>query len=409
MDTRPAQVQVLYVDDELKALTYFTMLFEEHFSIAVAGSVDEALAYLEENGSRVGVVVTDQRMPGKTGVELMEFLRHRYPSIVRVLTTAYSDLDAAIRSVNEGGAFRYLTKPWKNEEMIGALKRAIDYHVVMRERDRLLHEKLSVLHRLIVMDRVRGLTTAVTALKGRLRNAWPALVAYMEQSPVRQKIRVQMEEIMQMNLVAVARREAENMVKTVQSLLKDTVQASTGLERNISVQSLIHDFVAAQCEELSEEDVELAVPALPPSLSLASDRGMLKRLLAILVRRIADMHEDRMRISLSTENQGASSIALSITGDRGDWTESQVASLFSAAIPLQRWPIGLDMDLLSAFLIVHHLGGTLEILPAAPEGPGFRVVLPTSGPADEQAIAEDDWFDRVYESIDEWERSLLAD
>ena len=74
-----------------------------------------------------------------------------------MLTTAYSDLEAAVKAVNEGGAFRYLTKPWDEDELVGTLLRALDYHEVMQDRDRLFREKLSVLHRLIIMDRVRGL------------------------------------------------------------------------------------------------------------------------------------------------------------------------------------------------------------------------------------------------------------
>jgi two-component system probable response regulator PhcQ len=396
------QPQILYVDDEPKALTYFRMLLEEQFAVATAGSVDEAIAYLAEHGDRVGVVVTDQRMPGKTGVQLMEYLRHHYPSIVRVLTTAYSDLEAAVRSVNEGGAFRYITKPWVTEEMTGSLRRALDYHQVMRERDRLLSEKLTVLHRLIVMDRVRGLATAVTALQGQFHGAWAALSDYMEQSPVKQRVALQMEEIAQINLVAVARREAETMVKTVQSLLADTVAIAQGPEQ-VSL-AVLDNFAGSHRDDLAEEDIELLVSSAEGEIR--TDRALLLRLLELLVRRVADMHEEKMQLTIAAK-PADDGVEIAIKSDRAAWSDAQYASLFSAAMPLQRWPLGLDMDALAAFLIVHHLGGGLTIERAPPKGPGFIVWLPHTPASPATAEVDADWFDKVYDSLEAWEQAML--
>jgi two-component system, probable response regulator PhcQ len=83
--------------------------------------------------------------------------------------------------------------------------------------------------------------------------------------------------------------------------------------------------------------------------------------------------------------------------------------LFSAAIPLQKWPIGLDMDILSAFMIAHHLGGTIKVLPSAPEGPGFRFELPVN-PVEPKAMQlSPNWFDTVYESLEEWENEIVSE
>jgi two-component system, probable response regulator PhcQ len=397
--------QVLYVDDEAQALKLFSKLFGNRFSVATAGSVDEAMTYLAEHADEVGVLLTDQRMPGKVGTNLLEHCRHRYPNIVRVLTTAYSDLEAAVKAVNEGGAFRYLTKPWDEDDLVGTLRRAFDYHQALDDRDRLFKEKLSVLHRLIIMDRVRGLATAATALEGRIHNAWEALVDYMQQSPVQQRIRVQMNEIAHLNMLGIARREAEMMVKSVLTLLEDVVAPATGVLPGQSLGGIVQQFIAAEHEKFSADDVALRTGEIA-DCSFETDPGLLRRLLQILVRRLSDMQELQLVVTISAAAANEK-VVLRVAGDFSGMTSGHFNSLFSAAVPLQHWPMGLDMDLLSAFMIAHHLGGKLTIHPNPPEGPGFVVELPFKQPTRIPKVPNPEWFDTVYDSIHAWEEDAF--
>ena len=403
------QPQILYVDDEPHALKYFKRLFEDRFSIVTASSADEAIQYLDQHADHVGVLLTDQRMPAKTGVQLLEFVRDRYPNIVRLLVTAYSDLEAAIKAVNEGGAFRYLTKPTAESEMYGALIRAVDYHLALADRDRLMREKISVLHRLIVMDRIRGLSTAATALEGRLRNSWQALVSYIQQSPLQQRMSIQMEEILGLNMVAIAKREAEIMVRTVEGLIADTTEVSTGIESRVDLGAELEAFLTHERADFASDDIELVFTrdASTATSLVSTDRGMLRRLFAILARRLADLQEHPAKIEFTAKGS-SDGVEMVAKGSFSDFTSNHVASLFAAAIPLHRWPIGLDMDMLSAFMIVHHLGGSITVEATPPQGPGFRVVLPLAQPTT-QARRDPGWFDQVYESLEAWETSLTDD
>ena len=405
--SQPSGKQILYVDDEPQALKYFALMFGEDFDVVTAESADEAFRHIESDPGRIAVLVTDQRMPGRTGVQLMEQVRVRYPNIVRVLTTAHTHLESAIKAVNEGGAFRYLTKPWNEDEMTGTLLRASEYHAAMEQRDQLLAEKLSVLHRLIVMDRVRGLATAATALQGRVRGAWPALVAYMQAAPVSKRIRIQMEEILGLNMTALARREGEQMVRTVEMLLADTVAASTGDEPGTDVAELTRHFADQIRPGLAEDDLELNVVGAERSLQVTCDRGMLRRLLEILVRRLADIQEHPAEITVDLAS-GPDRFSLAVRASFEQLQHDQVAALFAAAIPLKKWPIGLDMDLLSAFMIVHHLGGTLRVETASPNGPAFVAELPVSPPPEEATPVDPAWFDTVYESLQAWQDEVFA-
>jgi signal transduction histidine kinase len=147
---------VLYVDDEPQALKYFGKAFASDFPVLTVGSVEEARTLLEQDNGQIAVVVTDQRMPMASGVDLLGWLRLARPNIVRILTTAFSDLESAIEAVNNGAIFRYVTKPWDIRDLRGILLRALDVHRLQCDRELLVREKTEVLQRLIVIDQVRS-------------------------------------------------------------------------------------------------------------------------------------------------------------------------------------------------------------------------------------------------------------
>jgi two-component system, NtrC family, sensor kinase len=128
---------VLYVDDELQAGKYFRKGLEKDFRILTAGNVVEAMAVLEKEGASIGVVLTDQRMPGKSGVELLTQVRERWPAIVRILITAYSDLDNAVAAVNAGAVYKYITKPADFALLREVLTQGLALHRQTVERDQL--------------------------------------------------------------------------------------------------------------------------------------------------------------------------------------------------------------------------------------------------------------------------------
>lgn len=128
---------VLYVDDEQQAGKYFRKGLEADFRVLTAVNVSEAMAILEREGSTIGVVITDQRMPGQAGVDLLAKVRERWPAIVRILITAFSDLDSAVAAVNVGSVFKYITKPANFLLLRQTLTEALTLHRQTIERDAL--------------------------------------------------------------------------------------------------------------------------------------------------------------------------------------------------------------------------------------------------------------------------------
>lgn len=103
------------MDDEVHNLISFNATFRREYKILTAQSGDEGLAIL--NDKEVHLVLSDQRMPGMTGVEFLEKVFHQYPETIRMIITGFSDIDAVIGAINQGGVNRYITKPWDEREM----------------------------------------------------------------------------------------------------------------------------------------------------------------------------------------------------------------------------------------------------------------------------------------------------
>lgn len=113
---------VVFVDDDAGNRQAFHAAFREHMTVLLASDLQEAWMHLA--AQQVHVVIADQRMPSTTGSELLALVKERYPQVRRMLVTAYSDLEAIIDAVNNGGVSKYFSKPWVNEQLVKAVQEA---------------------------------------------------------------------------------------------------------------------------------------------------------------------------------------------------------------------------------------------------------------------------------------------
>ncbi len=128
--------QLLVVDDEEEVLKSIGRLFRKKYTIHTATSAAQGFTILEQNA--VQVVLCDQRMPKVNGTEFLAQVRIRYPHIVRLILTGYSDIHAVISAVNDANIFRYMTKPWKPEELEKAIDEAHQFHLKIHKEERFL-------------------------------------------------------------------------------------------------------------------------------------------------------------------------------------------------------------------------------------------------------------------------------
>ena len=168
---------ILFVDDESNTRKYFRRLYGEKFRILEAEDGVEALTVFRQHADEIGIIVTDQRMPNETGVGFLSKIADDYPDIIKILSTAYSDIDAAIGSVNQGGIFRYMTKPWDIPQLEVTLRRGMEFFTVKRERDALLGAKMQAMGNVLLSSRLAAfaiIARSVAGAAGRLMCGWSA-------------------------------------------------------------------------------------------------------------------------------------------------------------------------------------------------------------------------------------------
>lgn len=133
--------KILFVDDEPNVLQSMQRQLHNRFKVRTAGSADEALRILKEEGP-FAVIVSDMRMPGMNGIELLARTKDLYPDMVRLMLTGYADQETAMEAVNSGQIFRFLTKPCPQSTFVIALALALRQHRLIIAEKELLHKTL---------------------------------------------------------------------------------------------------------------------------------------------------------------------------------------------------------------------------------------------------------------------------
>ena len=157
---------IMFVDDEANAVKYFQRAIGSLAPVATAGSVEEGKRVLDAHADTICVLVSDQRMPGAYGNELLFYARDRYPHIVRILTTAYSELEHTVEAVNQGQIHRYIQKPWEITALRMELKQALDLAKLRWDHAQLLREKLLIRQKQTVSNRIGSVYTLCASLAG---------------------------------------------------------------------------------------------------------------------------------------------------------------------------------------------------------------------------------------------------
>ena len=144
---------VLYVDDDRANRVVFEQTLSEDFTLECVADAKTALAVMAER--EVAVLVTDMRMPAMSGEELVRIVKERYPRTIRIVITAYSDVDPILRAINEGLVARYIIKPWVQAELIQVLRWATEAWTFSHDSAE-LHHRLLETERLAMLGSIAG-------------------------------------------------------------------------------------------------------------------------------------------------------------------------------------------------------------------------------------------------------------
>jgi two-component system response regulator HupR/HoxA len=172
------QTTVLVIDDELRSQESIRRTLDEEFNVLTVSSTEEGRAVMERE--RISVVLCDHRMPGVTGIDFLKEVRERWPDVVRIIISGYTDVEDIIAGINDAGIYQYILKPWHPESLLLNVRAAAQLYDLQQQSNRMnleLHTMQPVLQK------------RVAAKHEKLRNHYEfSRIVRAESSPMNQVI-----------------------------------------------------------------------------------------------------------------------------------------------------------------------------------------------------------------------------
>ncbi|HEY6167073.1 MAG TPA: hybrid sensor histidine kinase/response regulator [Verrucomicrobiae bacterium] len=408
---------ILYVDDEEKSLKNFTRAFNDQFRIFTAPNAHEGLKLLEAHKDELGLLMTDQRMPGEKGVWLLERARQLRPRMIRILATAYSDMDAAIAAVNTGAIYKYVTKPWDPPQLEQTLKRGLEFFLVQGERDQLLREKLSVLHNMMIADRIVSLGLLAAGLSHHIRNALVAVKTFLDLAPAKmEEEKMDVEGLRNPDFWKEYYTNVQFQIERINNLLKDLWVASESPSAQFPDKVNLRDVVGSTTASLKSGlaakkiEIENQIPDSLPQLSV--DLPKFTRLFELLLKDEIASLPAGCRVTFKAElvNHSAKPEIQVVVSDNGPgMPQEALRVIFDPFVVRSDTPAEYGIHLMACFFIVYHHGGRIEAKSEKGQGTTFTLHLPLHPERVTPSAADQDFLQKVLLNEKIWEKLITSE
>ena len=408
---------ILYVDDEEKSLKYFVRAFEEQFRIVTATNAQDGLKLLEQNPDGIGLLMTDQRMPGEKGVWLLERARQLRPRIIRVLATAYADMDAAIAAVNTGAIYKYVTKPWDPPQLENTLKRGLEFFMVQRERDHLLREKMSVLHNMMIADRIVSLGLLAAGLSHHIRNALVAVKTFLDLAPAKmEEEKIDLNGLRNPDFWREYYQNVQAQIGKINNMLNDLWSASETptfeFSDKIQLQAAVNEVITQLKDGFAAKRIDVAnrIPESLPVLNV--DKPKILRLFELLLKDEMASLPPGSRVTLTAQVLDGGlpekrQVQIQVSDNGPGLPKEALRLVFDPFVVRSDSPMEYGIHLMGCYFIVHHHGGRIEARSEEGHGTTFTLRLPVN-PGQVPVIPRSDteFLQKALLSNTLWERLI---
>jgi signal transduction histidine kinase len=388
---RPSQrvrPTLLVVDDEPGVLRSVYDLLRIDYHVLTCQSGAEALEILRASGA-IDVIMSDQRMPGMTGVEVLREAREIRPEATRLLFTAYTDIRTVVDAINHGHVFRYLSKPWEPEELEAMVRQAVDHHHLIVEKNRLLAELQETNAKLMEANRLKGafievasheLNTPVTVVLGMLE-LWRMTQGATASQTERQWV----------DRIGAA---AGRLARTVERMLKlvRNREFSQSVQRDsLELEKVVRDALDELAPYLELRRQSVIVEIEPDLGPIEADTSKIADVLTNLLANAVKFTPDggTIRVEVHREEGSSDWVRVSITDQGMGVPPDDQSHLFepfftgfdtlrhsSGDYQFGKRGIGLGLWLVKTFVELH--GGRVEVSSMLGQGSTFSFLLPRS-------------------------------
>ena len=401
---------ILYVDDEAMSLKYFKANFEDRFRIMTAPSASEAFRLFELHKDDIGILIADQRMPSMTGVELLEKVRQQRPKMLRMLATAYSDLDAAIAAVNTGAIYKYISKPWDIPELEITLMRAMEFFIIQGERDALLREKISALHRLMMTGRLISLGLLGSGLSHHLRNSLVAVKVFLDLAPL---TNIDLERATNPDYWLALYKTAQSQIGKITGILDSLgsipMTPPAKFDDYLKLSELASEIVKSKKTHQGWEDRAVRVQASTSERPMYVDRKMFCRLFDLLLENLGAVtaKESVFYVEVTADSQSGD-VKLEFWADGLRLPKESLRHVFDPFYVQDTNPKDAGISLLICYFIVYHHGGQLVATVDGTDITRYAITLPHQREATTMIKDEDQFLEKVFATELAWEDLLTS-
>lgn len=148
------QYKILVVDDEPTNIRLLERIFSRHYQVLSATSGSDAMELLRQHN--VALIISDQRMPEMSGIEFLKQAADLRPRVIRIIISGYSDVNVLTEAINSGIIYRFISKPWNNEDLMQTVSKAIDHYEVIKRQYELLQANERLTSQLASIHRIMG-------------------------------------------------------------------------------------------------------------------------------------------------------------------------------------------------------------------------------------------------------------
>jgi two-component system, probable response regulator PhcQ len=409
---------ILYVDDEEKSLKYFARTFESTFRIFIAPNAAQGFEILQKHRNEIAILISDQRMPGESGVDLLERARVLQPRILRILVTAFSELDVVVQAVNSGAIYKYLVKPWNVVQVEMTLRRGLDFFIIQRERDQLLREKLTVLRDMMITDRVISLGVLAAGLNHHIRNSLVAVRTFLDLLPVKlEEEKMSIEKLRNPNFWSDFYGHVQGQIERITGLLSDLSAASgapnLSFQDSIGLEQELREILEQHRASFQQKGIEIQseIPEALPRLTV--DRWKFRRLFELLLADELASLPAGTRITLRARAVPAlgnehEEVQIELEDNGPGLPTEALRSVFDPFFLRKENPQEYGINLMTCYFLVYHHGGKIEVKSPENKGTVFLLTFPTQVQLRPSMQDEKDFLSKALLNETLWEKLLAG-
>lgn len=380
---------ILYVDDEEKSLKYFEAIFEDIAPIYTANSPEEGMRIFRENHHRIGLVLSDKKMPNESGIDFLKRVRDFDPEPLRFLVTAFADFGVAVDALNDGLLYSYLSKPWDPEEMEHRLIRALKHFCLRREREKLIAEKAAAVNQLMMADKAASIGILSSGLNHHLRNALTVMRTFHEMLPL------QLEEELgadpngssfwseYYNEVG---GQIDRMTSMLRNLSEGTAASRMDLEHDIDIAKIMSE--ASEIVAQSDAPVSVSIKADESTPKISGDAQKISQMARLLFQEaISSLHDGgEIEVRISEDEDSKNAVRIQFIDNGSLIPSAHHDRLFDPFFVRSDKPQELGTNLVACYLTVFYHGGRIWAEHTKDGRNAIEIILPVTPPKEQPVL-----------------------